>query len=345
MPMNDAVSVDSLLAGWRTVALQLETSVGGIVIGQSRAIRLMTIAIFARGHVLLAGDVGVGKTTLLRAVARAIGGAFERVEGTVDMMPGDLLYHTYLADDGRPRVEPSAVLARAGELSIFFFNEINRARPQVHSLLLRLMAEGNVTAFNRLYEFPYVQVFADRNRVEKEETFELPAAARDRFFMEIPVEAPKDAEVRRRLIFDPRFYDVDALLSSIDTPVLDYRMLVGAAPIIQKSIHTSKALEDYVVRLWAATVRPDRAGIRLESIDVDRLVQGGASPRGFAFLVRAARVRAWLEGRDMLVPEDVRDVFAETVAHRIFLDPVYELRREEIVRDLCGAVLATVPAP
>ena len=102
MPMNEAVSVDSLLAGWRTAALHLEARVRGIVIGQSRAIRLMTIAIFARGHVLLAGDVGVGKTTLLRAVARAIGGAYERVEGTVDMMPGDLLYHTYLADDGRP---------------------------------------------------------------------------------------------------------------------------------------------------------------------------------------------------------------------------------------------------
>jgi len=345
MPMTDAVSVASMLARWRAAALELETRVGSVVIGQTRAIRLMTIAIFARGHVLLAGDVGVGKTTLLRAAARAIGGAYERVEGTVDMMPGDLLYHTYLADDGRPRVEPSAMLARADDLSIFFFNEVNRARPQVHSLLLRLMAEGNVTAFNRVYQFPYVQVFADRNRVEKEETFELPAAARDRFFMEIPVEAPGDPEIRRQLIFDPRYHDVDALLRSIETPALDYRTLVSAAPLIQKSIYTSKAVQDYVVRLWEATVRPDSAGIELESIDVARLVQGGASPRGFAFLVRAARVRAWLEGRDMLAPEDVRDVFVETVAHRVFLDPVYELRREQILRDLCAAVLAIVPAP
>ena len=78
---------------------------------------------------------------------------------------------------------------------------------------------------------------------------------------------------------------------------------------------------------------------------MNRLVQGGASPRGLAYLVRAARVRAWLEGRDMLVPEDVRDVFAETMAHRIFLDPVYELRRETIVRDLCAEVLAHTAAP
>lgn len=343
--MNDAVSVASMLTNWRAAARDLETEVGRVVVGQSRAIRLMTISIFARGHVLLAGDVGVGKTTLLRAVARAIGGAYERVEGTVDMMPGDLLYHTYLADDGRPRVEPSAILDKAEDLSIFFFNEINRARPQVHSLLLRLMAERSVSAFNRIYQFPYVQVYADRNRVETEETFELPAAARDRFFMEIPVEAPADTETRRQLIFDPRFHDTDALLTAIAAPALDYHTLVAEASTIQKSVHTSDAVQAYVVRLWDATVRPGPAGIALPSIDMARLVQGGASPRGLAYLVRAARVRAWLEGRDMLVPEDVRDVFAETMAHRIFLDPVYELRRDTIIRDLCTAVLAQTPAP
>ena len=343
--MNDAVSPASLLTSWREAALALEDRVGRVVIGQSRAVRFMTIAIFARGHVLLAGDVGVGKTTLLRAVAAAIGGAYERVEGTVDMMPGDLLYQTYIAQDGRPRVDPSPLLAKADELSIFFFNEINRARPQVHSLLLRLMAERSVSAFGRTYDFPFVQVFADRNRVEKEETFELPAAARDRFFMEIPVEAPTDAEVRRRLIFDPRFHDTDALLAAIDSPALDYHTLVAAAATIQKSVHTSDAVQDYVVRLWEATVHPAAAGLALPGVDMARLVQGGASPRGVAYLVRAARVRAWLEGRDMLVPEDVRDVFRETMAHRIFLDPVYELRRETIVPALCDAVLASVPAP
>jgi MoxR-like ATPase len=294
---------------------------------------------------LLAGDVGVGKTTLLRAVARAIGGSYERVEGTVDMMPADLLYHTYIADDGRPRVNPSAILGKAEDLSIFFFNEINRARPQVHSLLLRLMAERSVTAFDRTFEFPFVQVYADRNRVEKEETFELPAAARDRFFMEIPMEAPTDVEIRRQLIFDPRFHDTDKLMTAIGGPVLDYRKLVAVASAIQNSVHTSATVQNYVVGLWEATVRPARAGIKLPSIDMERLVQGGASPRGLAFLVRAARVRAWLEGRDMLVPEDVRDVFLETMAHRIFLEPVYEPRREQIVPDLCQAVLKSVPAP
>lgn len=169
------------LEDWRRRASRFEDEIARAVVGQERALRLILISIFARGHVLLEGDVGVGKTTLLQAVARAAGGAYGRIEGTIDLMPGDLVYHTYIDADGKPRVEPGPVLRHGENLAVFFFNEINRARPQVHSLLLRLMAEHTLTAFNREYVFPYLQVFADRNQVEREETFELPAAARDRF--------------------------------------------------------------------------------------------------------------------------------------------------------------------
>jgi MoxR-like ATPase len=333
------------LDDWRQLAAAFQAEVARAVIGQERVIKLVTIAVFARGHVLLEGDVGVGKTTLLRAVARAIGGAYERVEGTIDLMPSDLVYHTYLAEDGRPRVDAGPVLRSGEALSVFFFNEINRARPQVHSLLLRLMAEASITAFNRDYYFPYLQVFADRNRVEKEETFELPAAARDRFFMEIGVQTPDNPEVRRQLAFDPRFHDVEALISTIKEGVLDHRELGSIAKAIQENIHASTALEDYVLALWQGLHRPAAAGISLPDIDMDRLVQGGASPRGMSFLVRAARVHAWLAGRDMVIPEDIRDIFIEVVGHRIFLDPIYELRRENLAHELCDAVFAKVPVP
>jgi MoxR-like ATPase len=315
------------------------------VVGQARAIRLVTIAIFARGHVMLEGDVGVGKTTLLRAVARALGGAYERVEGTVDMMPTDLIYHTFLGEDGRPRIEPGPVLRQAEDLSIFFFNEINRARPQVHALLLRLMAERTVTAFEREWRFPHLQVFADRNRVEREETFELPAAARDRFLMEIGMEAPRESEVRRALAFDPRFHDTDRLIGEVAPAVLDHARIGGIAGAIQHAVDAAPEIEDYVVALWDALLRPAEVSIRLPDIDMGRLVQGGASPRGLAFLVRAARVHAWLEGRTWLVPEDIRAIFPEVMAHRIFLEPIHELRRAEIVPALCRAVFDTVPAP
>jgi MoxR-like ATPase len=333
------------LPAWRTRAKKFEAEVAKAVVGQERVIRLLTIALFARGHVLLEGDVGVGKTTLLRAAARCVGGAYERIEGTIDLMPGDLIYHTYLAEDGRPRVEEGPVL-RAGEnLAIFFFNEINRARPQVHSLLLRLMAERSVSAFNREFYFPHLVVFADRNRVEREETFELPAAARDRFLMEISITTPADAEIRRELAFNPRFHDGDRLISSLEEGVLAYDELNDVARAIQAEVKTSDALERYVLALWQAVRNPAEAGIEIPGVDTSRLVAAGASPRGLSYLVRAARVAAWLDGRNMAVPEDLREVFFETMAHRIFFEPVYEMRRETIARQLIDALFETVPVP
>ncbi len=343
--LRDARDVNQMLAEWRERALAFEREVGKAIVGQDRAVRLLTISIFARGHVLLEGDVGVGKTTLLRAASRALGGEYSRVEGTVDMMPTDIVYHTYLADDGRPRVEPTAMLDRSDRLSVFFFNEINRARPQVHSLLLRLMAERTLSAFNREYWFPYLQVFADRNMIEREETFELPAAARDRFLMEITITAPNDDEVRRQLIFDPKFQDVDALIDLVRAETLDFRGIPAFSQTVQASVSASDALQEYVIKLWRALIDPASAGVSLPDVDVANLVRGGASPRGLAFLTRAARVRAWLEGRTYLIPDDIRAVFVEVIAHRIFVDPIYAIRGQDPVKRLCRAVFEATPTP
>jgi len=336
---------DALLADWHARALRLEEHVKRALIGQDRVVRLVNVAVFARGHVLLEGDVGVGKTTLLRAFARGIGGDYERIEGTVDLMPADLVYHTFISEDGRPRVEPGPLLRHGERLSIFFFNEINRARPQVHSLLLRAMAERSVGAFNREFRFPHLQVFADRNRVEKEETFEITAAARDRFLLEVGISAPEDPQLRRALMFDPAYHDTEALLARVQEAVLPYEGLNTIAEAIQREVQASPALEDYAMKLWQATRQPEEFGVSLPGVNLRDLIVAGASPRGMSMLLRAGRVLAWLDGRTHVVPEDLQGVFREAVAHRVFFSPVYELRRSEIAAALMREILDRVAAP
>ncbi|MDG1453338.1 MAG: MoxR family ATPase [Methylophilaceae bacterium] len=336
---------DRQLTDWRQHALALESEVNKVVVGQSNPIRLITTSIFARGHVLLEGDVGVGKTTLLRAIARGVGGAYQRIEGTIDLMPNDLVYHTYLGEDGKPHVSPGPILEAGEELSIFFFNEINRARPQVHSLLLRVMAERTLTAFNKEHHFPHMLVFADRNQVEKEETFDIPSAARDRFMMEIPIVVPKDHDIMESLVFDTRFHNVDKLVSGVPENILEYKELNAFSALLQNSVTASPALRQYALELWQATKSPLDYGVKVSGVDMNRLVLSGASPRGMGMLLRAARVNAWLNNRDAVLPDDIHAVFHETIAHRVVFSPVYEMRRTEIAREMLDGIINVIAAP
>ncbi|HID82083.1 MAG TPA: MoxR family ATPase [Chromatiales bacterium] len=342
--MNKKLS-DNQLEDWLSCASALEAAVKTAIIGQDKAIRLITTALFARGHVLLEGGVGVGKTTLLRAVAKSVGGAYSRIEGTIDLLPNDLVYYTYLDEEGKPRVDPGPLLQQGEELAVFFFNEINRARPQVHSLLLRVMAEHSISAFNRDFHFPHLQVFADRNDLEKEETFELPAAARDRFLMEVKIQAPTDSELQKQLMTDPRFHQVDTLLENVTTAVLPFDQLNDFGKNIQQSIRTSDTLQNYVLTLCQATQKPQDFGVNISDTDPARLVKAGVSPRGMSMLLRTARVAAWLAGRDMVVPEDIHSIFYPTLAHRVFLNPGYELQREAFIPELMKQILNQIAAP
>lgn len=334
-----------LLQDWRLHALQIEDEISSVVIGQAQIIRLINVALFARGHVLLEGGVGVGKTTVLRAFARVVGGEFERVEGTIDLMPGDLVYHTYVDAEGRPRIDPGPLLRHGERLTTFFFNEINRARPQVQSLLLRAMAERSVWAFDREYRFPHMTVFADRNKVEKEETFELASAARDRFLFELGMPTPSEHEVRRALVFDSAFHDVDRLLERLSPGIVPWEQLNQVGAAIQESVQSSETIERYVLDIWQATETPQRFGIVLEGVDMDRLILAGASPRGMSALLRAARVVAWMANRTHLVPEDIHAVLMPALGHRVFFTPIYELRRQELADALTAQIMNRLAVP
>ncbi|MFM0639463.1 MoxR family ATPase [Paraburkholderia metrosideri] len=334
-----------LLQDWRLHALQIEDEISRAVIGQPQTIRLINVALFARGHVLLEGGVGVGKTTVLRAFARVVGGEFERVEGTIDLMPGDLVYHTYVDAEGKPRIDPGPLLRHGELLTTFFFNEINRARPQVQSLLLRAMAERSVWAFDREYRFPHMTVFADRNKVEKEETFELASAARDRFLFELGMPTPIEPEVRRALVFDAAFHDVDRLLARLSPAIVPWEQLNQVGAAIQESVQSSATIERYVLDIWQATETPQRFGIALDGVDMDRLILAGASPRGMSSLLRAARVVAWLAGRSHLIPEDIHAVLMPALGHRVFFTPIYELRRQELAEALTAQIMNRLAVP
>ena len=336
---------DKLLTDWRHHAQTLETEINKVVVGQQTPIRLITTAIFSRGHVLLEGDVGVGKTTLLRAFTRCIGGGYQRVEGTIDLMPNDLVYHTYLGEDGKPHVSPGPLLMSGESLSVFFFNEINRARPQVHSLLLRVMAERTLSAFNKEYQFPNMQVFADRNQLEKEETFEIPAAARDRFMMEIPIVVPDESAIMESLVFDTKYHNVDTLVNTLQADVLQFDQLNGFSALLQDKIEASPTLRQYALNLWRATKTPSAFGVKVNGVDMNRLILSGSSPRGMSMMLAAARVNAWLNNRSSVLPEDIHAVFHSTVAHRLAFSPVYEMRRTEIARELLTGIMNAVAAP
>jgi len=337
--------LNNQLSDWRNLALEFERQINQTVLGQPHAIRHCVISVFARGHVLLEGNVGVGKTTLLRAIAQGLGGDYQRIEGTIDLMPADLIYYTYLDDKGKPQVDPGPLLKQGERLATFFFNEINRARPQVHSLLLRVMAERSISAFNQEYRFPHVQVFADRNRIEREETFELPAAARDRFMMEINIDMPADEALLKELMFNPRFHDTDRLVAGVKTGAIAYYQLNELAQLIQQTIQPTAALKNYALDLWAATKNPEKYGITLSDVEMDQLIMSGASPRGMSFLIRAAKVNAWLENRETLLPEDLQAVFRVTMAHRVFLNPIYSYRQEQLLPELISDIVENVAAP
>jgi MoxR-like ATPase len=188
-------------------------------------------------------------------------------------------------------------------------------------------------------------VFADRNRLEREETFELPSAARDRFMFELRMVAPADAASREALVFDPAFHDADALLERVDRGVVPWRELEAIAATIQRHVQASAALRRYVADLWDATQAPGRFDVRIEGVDMERLMAAGASPRGMMTLVRAARVVAWLAGRSHVAPDDIARVFPATMGHRLFFSPLYETRRAAIADALVAQILQRVPTP
>ena len=277
------------------------------------------IAFLAEGHILVEDYPGVGKTALARALSRSIDCQFARVQCTADLLPADILgTNVFNQRESRFEFRPGPIFA-----NIVVVDEVNRASPKTQSGLLECMQERHVTVDVYSHELarPFL-VFATQNPVEHEGTYPLPEAQVDRFMVRLSMGYP-----------DP--VDEAAMLAGHESgdrvlelePVVDVSEVL-ASQLAAQRVHASRALRDYVVAL----LRQTRA---------DRRVELGASPRAGLMLLRAAKARALLEGRDHALPDDVQALAQAVLAHRLMLVPeATGVARSEIIADALSAVPA-----
>ena len=293
-----------------------------VVRGKHAVVELALTCLIAEGHLLIEDVPGVGKTLLARCLAASIDGRLQRVQFTPDLLPSDITGVTvYEQAAARFTFHPGPVFG-----NIVHGDEINRASPKTQSALLEVMEERRVTVDGTRYAVPRpFMVIATQNPVDMDGTYPLPQAQLDRFLMRVGIGYPDHADEISVLAGAGTGPDPDRLPRVTDAgEVASVAAGAGLA-------HVADSLHDYIVRITAATRRAP--GVRL-----------GASPRASLALLRAARAKATLAGRDYVVPEDVRELAEPVLAHRLILTPDAELAGATTTSAL-AEVLAAVPVP
>jgi len=286
------------------LANRLVKSVGTVIIGKQAEIELCVIGLLCRGHLLIEDVPGTGKTMLAKALSRATGCTFERVQFTPDLLPGDVIGVSVYNPQGQ------AFEFRRGPIftQVLLADEINRATPKTQSALLEAMEEWQVTVDGTTYPLPEpFIVLATQNPIELGGTFPLPEAQVDRFLLKIRLGyLPGDEEVA---MLD-RFQSESPLLGL--GPVTDAHE-IGEAQLACTTVYCDPTLKEYCVRLVQRT--RDHPDVAL-----------GSSPRGSLGLLHAGQARAAIAGRDYVLPDDIKDIAPHVLTHRIMLRPTAELR-------------------
>ena len=288
----------------------LERRMGASIIGQDDVVRNLVIGLLANGNILMEGLPGLAKTRAVKGMAKNMDAEFSRIQFTPDLLPSDITGSEVLyTESGQPtfRFEAGPIFA-----NIVLADEINRAPAKVQAALLEAMEERQVTVSGTTHDMPRLfMVLATQNPVEQEGTYPLPEAQMDRFLMHVYVDYPdeaSEAQIIRLVRGEEQPASVDGQLDPIAQDV------VFAARDEIHEIAVSEAMEKYMVDLVFATRYPDRYEQELAS-----WIHVGVSPRGGIALDKCARAVAWMEGRDHVLPEDVREVVHGIFRHRLNL--------------------------
>ena len=301
---------------------------GKVVVGQERLINRLLVGLFTGGHVLLEGVPGLAKTLTINTLAKILDLHFQRIQFTPDLLPADFVgTMIYNPLKNEFEVKKGPIFAQ-----IILADEINRAPAKVQSALLEAMAEKQVTIGDTTYPLdkPFL-VLATQNPVEQEGTFPLPEAQVDRFMMKVflnYLDKEQELEVMRKMSNMDFQYEPKAILTLTDIQQIRKEI---------NKITISETLEKYIIELIFATRNPAEYGLAKEA----DYIQFGASPRASIHLNLAAKVMAYLEGRDYVLPEDIKEMTPDVLNHRILL--TYEAEADnittlQIIQTILGSV-------
>ena len=322
--INERIERESIFV--RTITAEVSKA----IVGQQYLVNRLLVGLLANGHILIEGVPGLAKTYAVRTLSAAIKTRYQRIQFTPDLLPADIIgTMIYNQKTGEFVTSKGPIFS-----NLLLADEINRTPPKVQSALLEAMQERQVTIGNQSYrlEDPFL-VLATQNPIEQEGTYPLPEAQLDRFLLKIRIGYPSRDEEREI---------VERIAGSgepVISPVVDPADIIRARELC-RSIYIDPKLKEYILDLVFATREPEKFGLP----ELKPLIRFGASPRASINLTTASRAMAFLRHRGFVIPEDVKELAADVLRHRIIL--TYEAEAEEMTTDdVVRKILASVEVP